>query len=132
MILVRKSIAVIAVLLLVAVPIGSIFVERRLFGGSCTVLAYSVFCLGAWICVLNFYLSFLRPLVHPLLRRQGKLRNVSGIPLVGMAVVAGLLLAPASVGLSVACLVLMLLDTGNLIWFVACVWRDDSFWRLAT
>jgi hypothetical protein len=70
--------------------------------------------------------------VHPLLRRQGKLRNVSGIPLVGMAVVAGLLLAPASVGLSVACLVLMLLDTGNLIWFVACVWRDDSFWQLAT
>ncbi len=91
--LVRKSIAVIAVLLLLAVPIGSIFVERRLFGGSCTVLAYSVFCLGAWICVLNLYLSFLRPLVHHLLRRQGKLRNVSGIPLVGMAVVAGLLLA---------------------------------------
>ncbi len=48
--------------------------------------------------------------------------------MVGMLVLFGLALTPASLALSLATLLLMLLDTGNIPWFIASMWRDDSFW----
>ena len=132
MAVVRKSIAILLIALALAIPIGSFFVEWRLFGGASPAMAYALFGLGALACVVNFYLSFLRPVVHYVLARSVPLRNVSGVPLLGMAILPGLMLAPPSVGLSTACIVLMAVDTGNILWFVACVWRDDGFWRSDT
>jgi len=130
MAIVRKSIAVLLIALLLAIPIGSFFVEWRLFDGRSAVLAYSLFGLGALFCVINLYLSFLRPVVHRLRAQAQPLRHVSGVPLLGMTILPGLMLAPPSVTLSAACLALMAVDTGNLLWFVACVWKDGGFWTI--
>ena len=59
MAVVRKSIAVLLIVLVLAIPIGSLFVEWRLFGGAFGTLAYSVFGLGALVSVVNFYLSYI-------------------------------------------------------------------------
>ena len=45
-----------------------------------------------------------------------------------MLVRAGLAVAPASTALSLFALVLLLVDTGNIPWFVMKVWKDEGFW----
>jgi hypothetical protein len=79
--------------------------------------AYVLFALGAFVCCLNFYLSFLRYPLCKLLRREYKW--VSGIPLLGslLLVVAVAVLHESPLffwgGIMIA-----LIDTGGLHWFV--------------
>ena len=72
---------------------------------------------GGALCLLNFALSFLRV---PLLRAHGQQpeRNVSGIPLLGSALVAvALLLGLDSRLARLAAWALIVMDTGGLHWF---------------
>jgi hypothetical protein len=45
-----------------------------------------------------------------------------------MLTVPALAFVPPSVGLSIACLGLIVVDPGNVLWFVVAVWGDESFW----
>lgn len=81
-------------------------------------LAYVMFTLGAFVCCLNFYLTFLRYPFCRLLRREYKW--VSGIPLFGslLLVIAVAMLHDKPLffwsGLTIA-----LLDTAGLHWFAS-------------
>ena len=89
-------------------------------------LMATLLALGGVLCCLNFYLSFLRCLVH---RMSGKssesYRHVSGIPLLGSLLVAVSLfkfwqpswLLAAAIGL-------ILVDTGGLHWFLGTIVYD--------
>lgn len=85
-----------------------------------TTLAWIAFALGALLCLTNFYLSFLR---YPLYRLRGlpkeSYRWVSGIPLFGSLFV-GLSLFGLSdlTGMVSVAVVLIVIDTGGLHWFV--------------
>lgn len=82
--------------------------------------AIVIFLMGASICTLNFYLSFLRR--PPLERRkaaQQAVRNVSGFPLVGSLMVAiSLLMLKDTQWLLAAGLPLIAIDTGGVHWFL--------------
>jgi len=85
-----------------------------------TALAAIVLCLGGSVCVLNFYLYFLRCPVH---RWKGgrteEFRWVSGIPLIGSALVAlSLLKFYAEPWLLAIGLLLIALDSGGVHWFL--------------
>jgi hypothetical protein len=85
-----------------------------------TNLSWILFGLGALFCLINFYISFLR---YPLHRLRGLSKEsyhwVSGFPLVGTLCVAlslgGLHEVP---GMIPAVIVLILMDTGGLLWFI--------------
>jgi hypothetical protein len=113
-----------------AIPLASFFVPWRVVNGAYPLLAYALFGLGGLISLGNFYLSFVR---YPLLMLRGRtseeIEFVSGFPLLGMLVLPGLLLAPASPLLSATALVMVLADTGNLSWFVFAVWKDAALWE---
>jgi hypothetical protein len=113
-----------------AIPIWSLHVDWRLAFGPLPWLGYSLFGLGSLVSLTNFYLSLLRyPLFILRGRSRDEYRHISGFPMVGMLVLFGLALTPASRALSLATFVLLLIDTGNIPWFVVAVWRDDSFWN---
>ena|ERR1017187_327152 len=84
------------------------------------ILAWVGFALGAWVCLLNFYLSFVRYPVH---RWRGLSKEsyhwVSGLPLVGSLFVAFSLLRlhplPALLPIGLA---LIAADTGGIHWFI--------------
>ena len=80
------------------------------------VLAYLAFALGAYICLLNFYLSWIR---IPLLRAFGRSPGwISGFPFIGsllLAIAAALLWEKR--GLAITALVLAVL---------ACLMRERS------
>jgi hypothetical protein len=92
-----------------------------------------VFGLGAVVCLVNFYLSWLR---YPLHRARGASREtyrwVSGVPLVGSALVIATwalwLRHDHSLLLDVASWVLALVDTGGIHWFLL-VMASDWFRR---
>lgn len=127
----RKFIALCLAVGILGIPIGSLYVHSRFAFGPGPYFGYPLFVLGALVCVCNFYLSFLR---YPLFVLRGgsrdQYRRISGLPMAGMFVLFGLALTPASSSLSLATLVFLLIDTGNLPWFIASVWKeDDSFWN---
>ena len=82
-----------------------------------SVVAYLAFALGAWISLLNFYLSWVR---IPLLRALGR----APLPVSGFPLIASLLLVIAAAllwerrGLAVTALALAALDTGGIHWFL--------------
>lgn len=85
-------------------------------------MTLTLFLVGGAICLLNFFLSFLRV---PLLRARGvpdeEIRWVSGFPAIG-----SLLVAAAVPGLDgrtalVTAILLILIDTGGLHWFLAVI-----------
>ena len=84
------------------------------------VLPFILFCLGAMICFLNFYLSFLRYPIYKL--RGGKKEDYkwkSGFPLIGSFFLAiSLLIFYKITWLLVLGLFLILLDTGGIHWFI--------------
>jgi hypothetical protein len=80
------------------------------------VFAYLMFALGAFVCCLNFYLSFLRYPLYKLLRREFKW--VSGIPVVGsLSLTVPLIVFHDSPLLFWSGITIALLDTGGLHWF---------------
>lgn len=77
-----------------------------------------LFSLGGWLCVVNFYLSFLRGLVF--LARGGRredYRHISGFPLIGSAMLATAwvvwLRRLDSGALDIAAASVFLIDTGG-------------------
>lgn len=81
------------------------------------ILAIILFSTGAIISCLNFYLSFLRPVVHRL--RRGTFdgyRFESGVPLLGslLLVIAAVLMRDSAIWLTTA-LVVAFLDTGGFL-----------------
>jgi hypothetical protein len=115
---------------ILGIPIWALHVDWRFAFGPLPWLGYLLFGLGALVSLTNFYLSFLR---YPLFVLRGRSRDeyqhISGFPMVGMLVLFGLALTPASSSLSLAALLFMLIDTGNIPWFVVSMWKDDSFWN---
>ena len=101
--------------------------EWRLFDGRWAIVGWILFGFGALFVGVNFYTSLLR---YPLHRLRGgtseDFRWVSGTPLLGVLVVPGVALLPASSTMGVTGLALVLLDFGGLHWFAIAVWREGS------
>ena len=103
--------------------------EWRLLGGQYPGLGYGIFILGAVVSIVNMYTSLLRYPVHRVLGgSRDSYKHVSGVPIVGGLVLIGAWLLPQSLWLSLATVLLMLLDTGSVSWFVVMIWSDPSFW----
>jgi hypothetical protein len=104
------------------------FTDWRLLGGQYPYVGYGVFVLGAIVCIINFYISFLRYPIHRVLgKSKESYKHFSGIPLFGVLVLIGAWLLPQSLWLSLATTSLVLLDTGSILWFVVMAWSDSSF-----
>jgi hypothetical protein len=86
------------------------------------IVAFSFFGAGAFLCALNFYLSFLRYPLYCVRGRKGEYRYVSGAPLFGSFLVVVFLIRPEMLQLPrwarFAGLALAALDTGGLHWFI--------------
>jgi hypothetical protein len=98
--------------------LGSFFTDVRAFLGVHPLFGYSTFAVGCAVGLLNFYLSWLRPIAHRLRSDGTDLRRISGLPVLGNIAVIGLLFAPRSLALSTAALVQIALDTGGLQFLV--------------
>jgi hypothetical protein len=91
-----------------------------------SILGYLAFALGAFLSLLNFYLSFVRA---PLLLALGRpSRFVSGFPLVGsLLLVASSFLLWRAPWLVLTALAAAALDTGGLHWLLGVLlWRAIS------
>ena len=85
-----------------------------------TFISSAAFLVGGFVCLLNFYLSWLS---HPLHRLQGlsteSFRSRSGFPFIGSILVALSLLRlhsePAAVPIAIG---LIAIDTGGIHWFL--------------
>lgn len=93
------------------------------YGGSplLSFVSYAVFVFGSHISLTNFYLSFLR---YPIYRLRGgderAYKWISGIPILGsLCIVVSMLLINMPDWLWWLGLILALLDTAGLHWFVA-------------
>ena len=83
------------------------------------IVAYVLLSFGGLLCVLNFYLSFLRYPLYKLRGKQSEYRWVSGIPLFGSVFVAvALVILREPFGIIVFGVILAALDTGGLHWFI--------------
>lgn len=81
-------------------------------------LSYVLLGLGGAICAFNFYLSVLRYPLCALRGRAGEYRWMSGLPLVGSAlVVLSLVLAQLPSWAVLGGATLAALDTGGIHWF---------------
>jgi hypothetical protein len=89
-------------------------------------VAWLLLVLGSLISVVNFYLSFLRPLRFR--RCPEKHRHISGIPQIGaMMCVGSYFLFAADSPFRVVAIFSALIDTGSIHWFpIAAVW---NLWR---
>ncbi|MCD4726956.1 MAG: hypothetical protein K8R46_04810 [Pirellulales bacterium] len=92
-------------------------------------VAVGLFVLGGFICCVNFYLSFLR---YPIHRLRGGTREsykwVSGVPLFGSFFVALSLLKFWSQPYPCAiAIILILIDTGGLHWFLGVMFYFEVF-----
>ncbi len=80
------------------------------------ILAYCLFAVGAFVSILNFHLSFIRPLICRLRRQQ--YRFVSGFPLVGsLLLIVSFFCFPRDHSVRWATLIIALFDTGGIHWF---------------
>ncbi len=89
-----------------------------------SVTLYLLFALGAWICLLNFYISFIRTSLLTALGRSP--RRVSGFPLFGsfvLAIIAATFWEKR--GLALTALAIAALDTGGIHWFLgSLLWQS--------
>jgi hypothetical protein len=76
-------------------------------------------------------LSFVRPLVLKFWTPNSEgVAHASGIPALGSLLVAGaLVLGFGSEIIALVCLVILLVDTGGIPWFVVSTWRDRALWK---
>jgi hypothetical protein len=86
------------------------------------VAGWAILGVGAFVCALNFYLSFLRSPLDRALGRQAGSRRPSGFPVLGSLIVALFLIRWRGFGLPTwamaVCAALAMLDTGGLHWFL--------------
>ena len=85
------------------------------------LFAYGFALLGTFISLLNFHLSFTRPLAHRYLRST-PYKHVSGFPLFGSLLLwlsSPLFWSSGHPQLAVAAVAVSALDTGGLHWFFA-------------
>ncbi len=87
------------------------------------IIAYMLFGLGGFFCLLNFYLSFLR---YPIYRLSGggkqEYKWVSGAPALGSLFVGLSLISPYVTNwMLISGVALILIDTGGLHWFLATI-----------
>ena len=110
----------------VALVIATFATDWRLFSGSAALAGYLLFAIAAFFTASNFYLALLR---YPLHRwRTGStddLRFISGAPLLGDLTAVALWFLPPAPVFSALALVLMLLNTSSMLWFVIVVWLDE-------
>jgi len=80
---------------------------------------FAIFALGGFLCAVNLYLSFVRYVLLRVARRPAEYRFESGIPMLGSLLVVACL---ASFQLPnwtwIPGIVLAVLDTGGIHWFV--------------
>jgi len=129
-VVIRRVIGIVAGLAPVVLALAAFFIEKRPIYGIHNMIGRIIFGLGAFISLSNLYFSFLRyPLVILLGGEKENYRSTSGIPIFGnLAVLVGLWLCSPSVWLNAGAIVAIAIDTGGLPWFIACVWKDKSFW----
>ncbi len=94
------------------------------------IAAAALVSVAAVIGVLNLYLSFVRPWNYR--RRHGTdfgYRFVSGVPVLGTLLLAPVVLLSLGTPYLAACgLLVSMIDTGGLPWFLIMTWRDRSLW----
>jgi hypothetical protein len=85
-------------------------------------LYLAIFLVGGFICVMNFYLSFVRYALSRIVHGRNGYRHISGFPIIGsLLVVASLLVAHMPRWISLVGLTLAALDTGGIHWFIGVV-----------
>lgn len=94
------------------------------------IFNWGLFGVGAFVCAMNFYLSFLRYRLYCVRGRKGEYRDVSGAPLVGSFIFAVLLIRPGilfgpeaflfqlPIWARIAAFALAVLDAGGPHWFI--------------
>jgi hypothetical protein len=121
----RRGIGVLACLA-PALLAGASLVGAAAGGNGKSTAALVVMLVATSIGALNFYLSFIRPMISG---SRSDDRNVSGVPVVGtLLVVIGTVLGFGSVLCALLGLVVVAVDTGGSLWFLLSTWRDGSFW----
>ena len=95
------------------------------------IIAYILFGLGGFFCLLNFYLSFLRYPIYRLLRGDKKqYKWISGAPILGSLFVGiGLLSLYETKWILILGLALISIDTGGLHWFLVTMFYYAVFRR---
>lgn len=110
-----------------AVTIASFFFEFRFSEGRFAWVGYALYAFAAFVCALNFYLSWVRYAFYRFRTGSARgYRHVSGIPVVGDVIVVGLALVPASPLVSALTLVLIFLNSGSLFWLAVATLRDPT------
>ena len=88
---------------------------------------YILFAVGAFVSLLNFYLSFLRFPVHAAFGgTRASYRHVSGFPIVGSGLLWLCLPFLPSNALRWVAAVMSAFDTGGLHWFLFALWRQGE------
>lgn len=93
------------------------------------IIAYMLFGLGGFFCLLNFYLSFLR---YPIYGLSGggkqEYKWVSGAPVLGSLFVGlSLIFHYATNWMLISGVALIIIDTGGLHWFLATMFYYEIF-----
>ena len=84
-----------------------------------TVVGWALLTLGASISLLNFHLSFTRPLYHRFRRRQEEYHFISGFPLIGQLLcLLSLPLFPTPSVPQLIAIIAALLDTAGIHWLI--------------
>jgi hypothetical protein len=124
----RRNTAAAICLSPIALAVGSI-VLGTVHGTALTYGLYIVL-FAAVIGAFNFTFSFVRPLLYRLIHgsREGY-QHISGFPGVGtLIVVVGVLLSFGDIITASVGLLVLLIDTGGLPWFIAVTWKYSSSW----
>ena len=94
-------------------------------------LSWLLVALALAVVALNLFTSLVRPALYAR-RNSGSLhgyRNVSGVPIVGSILAAfAVLFAWGHIFVASACLLILLADTGGVVWLLVALSRDASFW----
>jgi len=92
--------------------------------------AWGILALAMLIGTMNFYLSFLRPLLWE--KKHGSMedyRFISGLPAIAtLGACAATLAGFGSSIIAGLAIVVLVIDAGGLPWFVAATWSDQSLW----
>ena len=125
----RRTFGVLLALLPLFLPLASLAVSMARDQEARTT-AIVVMVLAATVASLNFFLSFVRPVLLSLRRGgMGNYRRISGIPIIGTILLCtGALLGFGSPEIALAGIIVFLLDTGGSGWLVFATWNDSSLW----